>query len=139
MMNKIKLKDIAQICKVSPATVSFVINNKNRKGISASTWNKIEKCLKKHNYLKTKNKNSIKRIIFCLEDYTPLSASRILKGIDNDTLFKNEFTDTLFYNGYKSCIQIMRFAFSLRRSKVDSAKLLFASIILLLNYKKIFN
>ena len=91
MMNKIKLKDIAQICKVSPATVSFVINNKNRKGISASTWNKIEKCLKKHNYLKTKNKNSIKRIIFCLEDYTPLSASRILKGINNDTLFKNEF------------------------------------------------
>lgn len=52
---------------------------------------------------------------------------------------KNEFTDTIFNNGYKSCIQIMRFSFSLRRSKVDSVKLLLASIILLLNYKKIFN
>ena len=39
-MKKITLKEIAKKCSVCTATVSFVINNKNRKGISPSTWKK---------------------------------------------------------------------------------------------------
>ena len=42
MSKKITLKEIAKKCDVSTATVSFVINNKNRKGISPITWTKIE-------------------------------------------------------------------------------------------------
>ena len=38
---KITLKEIAKKCGVSAATVSFVSNNKNRKGISPTTWNKV--------------------------------------------------------------------------------------------------
>ena len=45
MKKKITLKEIAKKCNVSTATVSFVINNKNRKGISNDTWVKIEKAL----------------------------------------------------------------------------------------------
>ena len=45
MKKRITLKEIAKKCSVSTATVSFVINNKNRKGISPSTWKKIEKVL----------------------------------------------------------------------------------------------
>ena len=47
MSKNITLKEIAKKCGVSTATVSFVINNKNRKGISPTTWNKIEKVLYK--------------------------------------------------------------------------------------------
>ena len=52
MKKKITLKEIAKKCKVSTATVSFVINNKNRKGISETTWFKIENILKKYGYKK---------------------------------------------------------------------------------------
>ena len=45
MPKKITLKEIAKKCGVSTATVSFVINNKNRKGISPTTWTKIETVL----------------------------------------------------------------------------------------------
>jgi len=50
MNKKITLKEIAKKCGVSTATVSFVINNKNRKGISPNTWIKIEKVLTKFGY-----------------------------------------------------------------------------------------
>ena len=49
---KITLKEIAKKCGVSTATVSFVLNNKNRKGISTPTWNKIEKVSLKFGYKK---------------------------------------------------------------------------------------
>ncbi len=91
MKKKITLKEIARKCKVSTATVSFVINNKNRKGISEATWFKIENILKKYGYKKNKSSKKLKRIVFCFESSTHLAASRFLQGIDNDTLYKNEF------------------------------------------------
>ena len=91
MKKKITLKEIARKCKVSTATVSFVINNKNRKGISEATWLKIENILKKYGYKKNKSSKHQKRIVFCFESSTHLAASRFLQGIDNDTLYKNEF------------------------------------------------
>ena len=91
MKKKITLKEIAKKCKVSTATVSFVINNKNRKGISDATWFRIENILKKHGYNKNKSSKQLKRIVFCFESSTHLAASRFLQGIDNDTLYKNEF------------------------------------------------
>ena len=94
MSKKITLKEIAKKCGVSTATVSFVINNKNRKGISPTTWNKIEKVLSKFGYKKSKYNRSIKRIVFCYEDYDDsahLAATRFLQGIDNTTLENNEF------------------------------------------------
>ena len=53
-------------CKVSTATVSFVLNNKNKKGISIATWNKVEKVFEKYGYIKNKKKTSLKKIIFLL-------------------------------------------------------------------------
>jgi len=91
LKKKITLKEIARKCKVSTATVSFVINNKNRKGISEATWFKIENILKKYGYKKNKSSKKLKRIVFCFESSTHLAASRFLQGIDNDTLYKNEF------------------------------------------------
>jgi LacI family transcriptional regulator len=91
MSKKITLKEIAKKCGVSTATVSFVINNKNRKGISPTTWAKIEKVLLKFGYAKTKSNRSIKRIIFCFESSSHLATTRFLQGIDNDILEKNEF------------------------------------------------
>jgi LacI family transcriptional regulator len=91
MSKKITLKEIAKKCGVSSATVSFVINNKNRKGISSVTWNKIEKVLSKFGYKKSKSNRSVKRIIFCFESSSHLATTRFLQGIDNDILEKNEF------------------------------------------------
>ena len=53
MNKKITLKEIAKKCGVSTATVSFVLNNKNRQGISPNTWKKIEKILTKFGYKKS--------------------------------------------------------------------------------------
>ena len=91
MPKKITLKEIAKKCGVSTATVSFVINNKNRKGISPATWIKIEKVLLKFGYKKTKLNRSVKRIVFCFESSSHLATTRFLQGIDNDTLESNEF------------------------------------------------
>ena len=91
MPKKITLKEIAKKCGVSTATVSFVINNKNRKGISPATWIKIEKVLLKFGYKKTKSIRSVKRIIFCFEISSHLATTRFLQGIDNETLESNEF------------------------------------------------
>ena len=88
---KITLKEIAKKCKVSTATVSFVINNKNRKGISPETWNKIDNVITKYSYKKTKSSNKLKRIVFCFESNSHLATSRFLQGISNETLYKNEF------------------------------------------------
>lgn len=51
---------------------------------------------------------------------------------------KSEFTDSLFQNSFWSCFKLIKFAFSLRRSNTDSIKLIFASMIMLFNFKKIF-
>ena len=67
MKQKITLKEIAKKCGVSVATASFVLNNKNRKGISNATWNKIEKVFLKYGYKKNKKKDSVKRIIFFMK------------------------------------------------------------------------
>ena len=91
MPKKITLKEIAKKCGVSSATVSFVINNKNRKGISPTTWTKIETVLLKFGYKKTRANRSIKRIVFCFESSSHLATTRFLQGIDNDTLESNEF------------------------------------------------
>ena len=91
MPKKITLKEIAKKCGVSTATVSFVINNKNRKGISPTTWTKIEAVLLKFGYKKTRANRSIKRIVFCFESSSHLATTRFLQGIDNDTLESNEF------------------------------------------------
>ena len=91
MTKKVTLKEIAKKCKVSAATVSFVINNKNRKGISPETWNKIEKIISKYKYNKSKSKGAVKRVIFCFESSRHLATTRFLQGIDNDTLYSNEF------------------------------------------------
>ena len=91
MPKKITLKEIAKKCGVSSATVSFVINNKNRKGISPITWTKIESVLLKFGYKKTKANRSIKRIVFCFESSSHLATTRFLQGIDNETLESNEF------------------------------------------------
>lgn len=91
MQKKITLKAIAKKCNVSTATVSFVINNKNRKGISPTTWTKIEKILTKYAYKKSKAKGVIKRIIFCFESTSHLATTRFLQGIDNEILYTHEF------------------------------------------------
>ena len=91
MKKKITLKEIAKKCGVSTATVSFVINNKNRKGISLITWNKIETVLLKFGYKKSKSNRTIKRIIFCFESNSHLATTRFLQGIGNEVLEKNEF------------------------------------------------
>ena len=91
MKKKITLKEIAKKCKVSTATVSFVLNNKNRKGISISTWNKVEKVFEKYGYIKNKKKTSLKKIIFLLEAISIRAASRFLVGINNQFIQNNEF------------------------------------------------
>ena len=91
MKKKITLKEIAKKCGVSSATVSFVINNKNRKGISPLTWVKIEKALIKYGYNKSKTSTKVKRIVFCFESSSHLATPRFLEGIGNDILYKNEF------------------------------------------------
>ena len=88
---KITLKEIAKKCGVSIATVSFVLNNKNRKGISTPTWNKIEKVFLKFGYKKNLKKKSLKRIIFFLESMSHLATTRFLRGISNEVLQNNEF------------------------------------------------
>ena len=91
MKKKITLKEIAKKCNVSTATVSFVLNNKNRKGISSITWNKIENILNKYGYKKSRLSKKTKRIVFCFESSTHLATSRFLEGIGNDILYENEF------------------------------------------------
>ena len=91
MKKKITLKEIAKKCKVSTATVSFVLNNKNKKGISIATWNKVEKVFEKYGYIKNKKKTSLKKIIFLLEAISIRAASRFLVGIDNQFIQNNEF------------------------------------------------
>ena len=91
MKKNITLKQIAKKCDVSTATVSFVLNNKNRKGISPKTWKKIEKVLTKFGYKKSKSSQNLKRIVFCFESTSHLATTRFLQGIDNETLYKNEF------------------------------------------------
>ena len=91
MKKKITLKDIAKKCNVSTATVSFVINNNYRKGISPITWNKIENVLNKYSYKKSRLTKKIKRIVFCFESATHLATSRFLEGIGNDVLYENDF------------------------------------------------
>jgi len=85
----ITLKEIAKKCGVSVATASFVLNNKNKKGISSTTWNKIEKVFLKYGC--KKNKNSVKRIIFFMESQSHLATTRFLRGIDIEVLHNNEF------------------------------------------------
>ena len=87
----ITLKEIAKKCGVSIATVSFVLNNKNRKGISPITWNKVEKVFQKYKYRRNKKKTSLKKIIFFLESTTLRAASRFLIGINNQVIQDNEF------------------------------------------------
>ena len=87
----ITLKEIAKKCGVSVATVSFVLNNKNRKGISSATWNKIEEIFLKYGYKKNKKKDSVKRIIFFMESQSHLATTRFLRGIDIEVLHNNEF------------------------------------------------
>ena len=91
MKRKITLKEIAKKCKVSTATVSFVLNNKNKKGISIATWNKVEKVFEKYGYIKNKKKTSLKKIIFLLEAISIRAASRFLVGINNQFIQNNEF------------------------------------------------
>ena len=91
MKKRITLKEIAKKCSVSTATVSFVINNKNRKGISPSTWKKIEKVLSRYSYKKSKTFRKLRRIVFCFESSSHLATTRFLEGIGNDTLYENEF------------------------------------------------
>ncbi len=91
MAKKVTLKEIAKKCGVSTATVSFVINNKNRKGISPTTWTKIEKSLSKYGYKKSKESRKLRRVVFCFESSSHLATTRFIQGIGNDTLYKNEF------------------------------------------------
>jgi LacI family transcriptional regulator len=98
---KIRLRDIAKIAKVSPATASFVLNNKQHQGISDRTWQKIEKIAKKYGYNKNiKANNSQKKYIFFMEEFAsnPNVSQNFFLGFNNADFQNYEFL--FFFNKF---------------------------------------
>ena len=102
MKKNVTAKDIAKMCGVSQATVSYVINNRTTEKISEETRKKIQNAIEELHYfpnasarnMRMKNCTSIG--IVCARDYSRQAFLNSLVGISG-YLEKHDYTITIFY------------------------------------------
>ena len=110
-------KDVAKKCNVSQATVSYVINNKEGKNISASKRIEILETARQMGYIPNAAAKSI-RENKCMSvglmggsNFVNVNFNRTLQGI-NDGFFKSGYTVTLLGDEYnpdlEECIRLYR-------------------------------
>ena len=110
-------KDVAKRCNVSQATVSYVINNKEGKNISAAKRTEILEVAKQMGYIPNAAAKSI-RENKCMSiglmggsNFANINFNRTLQGI-NDGFFKSGYTVTLLGDEYnpdlEECIRLYR-------------------------------
>lgn len=110
-------KDVAKRCNVSQATVSYVINNKEGKNISAAKRTEILEAAKQMGYIPNAAAKSI-RENKCMSiglmggsNFANINFNRTLQGI-NDGFFKSGYTVTLLGDEYnpdlEECIRLYR-------------------------------
>lgn len=102
MKSNITAKEIAKICGVSQATVSYVLNNRSDKRISQRTIEKVQKVIADYHYVPNeaarsmRNKKCTAIGIVCAWDYSRQSFLDTIEGIGR-YLDKMSYTLTLFY------------------------------------------
>lgn len=102
MKKNITSKEIAKICGISQATVSYVLNNRTDMRISQQTIDKVKKVMKEYNYVPNKAARSMKTQkctaigIVCAWDYSRQSFLDTIEGIGR-YLNQMNYTLTLFY------------------------------------------
>lgn len=102
MKKNITAKEIAAICGVSQATVSYVINNRTDKRISQDTRDKILDAIETYHYVPNeaarnmRNNKGTSIGIVCEWDYSRQSFLSTMEGISH-YLEKMNYTLTLFY------------------------------------------
>lgn len=102
MKGNITAKEIAKICGVSQATVSYVLNNRNDKRISEETKEKVKKVIAEYHYVPNEAARSMRSKkctaigIVCAWDYSRQSFLDTIEGIGR-YLDKMNYTLTLFY------------------------------------------
>lgn len=118
MKGNITAKEIAKICGVSQATVSYVLNNRSDKRISQKTIEKVRRVISEYDYVPNeaarsmKNKKCTTIGIVCAWDYSRQSFLDTIEGIGRYldqmnhtlTLFYEKKNDTFpsYINSYKS-------------------------------------
>ena len=101
MQKTVTAKDIARLCGVSQATVSYIINNRTDQKISEETRRKVMEAIETLHYypnasarsMRTKNCTSIG--IVCARDYSRQAFLNALMGISG-CLAKLDYTITIF-------------------------------------------
>lgn len=102
MKSNITAKEIAKICGVSQATVSYVLNNRKDKRISQQTMEKVRKVIEEYQYVPNEAARSMRSKkctaigIVCAWDYSRQSFLDTIEGIGR-YLDKMNYTLTLFY------------------------------------------
>lgn len=102
MKSNITAKEIAKICGVSQATVSYVLNDRSDKRISQQTIDRVRRAIKEYHYVPNeaarsmKNKKCAAIGIVCAWDYSRQSFLETIEGIGRH-LDKMHHTLTLFY------------------------------------------
>lgn len=102
MKGNITAKEIANICGVSQATVSYVLNNRLDKRISQQTIEKVRKVIEEYQYVPNEAARSMRSKkctaigIVCAWDYSRQSFLDTIEGIGR-YLNKMNYTLTLFY------------------------------------------
>ena len=95
MKKKITLREIASIAKVSPATASIVLNDKQNQGISDKTWNNVKKIAKKYKYSGNNKRRRLdkRKFIFFMEEfsYNENVAGKLLEGFNDFDLKNHQF------------------------------------------------
>lgn len=101
MKKKVTAKDIAKLCGVSQATVSYIINNRSDQKISEETRRKVLDAIEEFRYypnasarsMRTNNCTSVG--IVCAKDYSRQAFLNALTGISS-YLSKTDHTITIF-------------------------------------------
>ena len=102
MKSNITAKEIAKICGVSQATVSYVLNDRSDKRISQQTIDRVRQAIKEYHYVPNeaarsmRNKKCAAIGIVCAWDYSRQSFLETIEGIGRH-LDKMHHTLTLFY------------------------------------------
>lgn len=102
MKKNITAKEVAELCGVSQATVSYVVNKRTDKRISQATKEKVEKIVAQYNYVPNeaaramRNKKCTAIGIVCAWEYSRQSFLDTIEGIGK-YLDQRNYTLTLFY------------------------------------------
>lgn len=102
MKKNVTAKDIAKLCGVSQATVSYVVNNRTSEKISEETRKKILDAIEQLHYFPNasarnmRKKNCASIGIVCARDYSRQAFLNSLVGISG-YLEKMDYTITIFY------------------------------------------